>query len=126
MTESTIRDQIIHAMARAFFAVAFADQADMAGVSLYGDVMDNLPYLTDAAASRAAMTLLFDMESLHKLPITTLYYTHGEPYNLSPSDWGHYLAMQAMGTGVGLYDYGIDLQVPSVEFGCYSLERDYF
>jgi len=44
--------------------------------------------------------------------------------------FGHYAAMQAMGCGVGLYDafgpdvYGL-IKVPDIEFGAYSLERDY-
>jgi hypothetical protein len=50
--------------------------------------------------------------------------------DLTPELFGHYLAMQAMGHGVGLESFGRAVRdainVPYVEFGSHSLECDYF
>ncbi|WP_429498802.1 hypothetical protein ACQUFY_05760 [Robbsia andropogonis] len=56
---------------------------------------------------------------------------HGGDRARTPEMLGHYLAMQAMGTGVGLHDaFGKvayeTIHVPYVEFGAHSLSRDYF
>lgn len=132
-----MQSRIRFGMARAFFASAWADQCEEtghAGILSGEEILDIMPRALDPAAEHAAKTLHFDMErvnvkkGVHQL-LPILYAEHqGEP-PLSLELWGHYAAMQAMGHGVGLWEYGIDsgaVEVPYVEFGSYSLERDYF
>lgn len=132
-----MQSRIRHGMARAFFASAWADQCEETGHSrmLSGkEITEIMPRTIDPAAVHAAKTLHFDLERVnlvngaHQL-LPLMYAAHpGEP-RLSLELWGHYAAMQAMGHGVGLWEYGIEgeaLAVPNVEFGSYSLERDYF
>ena len=120
----------LHA-ARAFFASAWADAVEENGATLRGEIMSQMPDDIDPAATHAARTLLFDMlrangcadaaSMLAKCP------DEGDrPHTLETL--GHYAAMQAMGHGVGLEDAFGDhecLRVPYVEFGSYSLEKDY-
>lgn len=129
-----LKAQILNGMARAFFASAWADQCEECGHSamLSGkDIMDLLPKRIDPAALHAAKTLQFDMERKHGKPIAELFAANpGKPEGrdkpLTAERWGHYAAMQAMGHGVGLWEWGIDLEIPYCEFGSHSLERDYF
>lgn len=83
----------------------------------------------------AARTLRMDMERINGASIADLMkhiqeFARGDrPATLEY--FGHYAAMQAMGHGVGLLDaFGYEahdwVRVPYVEFGSYSLERDYF
>lgn len=134
-----IAEQIKRGMALAFFATAFADQADECGDPLRGEIMDQLPDEIDPAAIHAADTLAHDMiwkcpENVGDLPSI---YAHaqslgneGADRELSPELFGHYCAMQAMGTGVGLESFGREvrdsIRVPYLEFGSHSLEKDYF
>ncbi len=117
-------------MARAFFACAWADQCEETGNAkiLSGrEILDLIPSEFDAAAWHAARTLQFDMESANGASIEKLYARAIKQNPLAVSEFGHYCAMQAMGHGVGLFDYGIDgITVPYVEFGSHSLEKDYF
>lgn len=140
---TTSADDIRAAMARAFFASAWADQAEETGNSgiLSGaEILDVMPDDIDPAAEHAARTLAFDMvrandgadlESLFERA-AALAEEHGEGDRESTAEnFGHYAAMQAMGHGVGLGDafgsHAYDaIRVPYVEFGAYSLERDYF
>ena len=127
----------LHA-ARAFFASAWADAADNAdnGPNLSGrEIMEVMPSEIDPAAVHAARTLRMDIERTNGASIVELM-TRIE--SMADGDrpatmefFGHYVAMQAMGHGVGLHDaFGPDvyemIKVPYVEFGEYSLERDYF
>ena len=120
---NTAKESILRGMARAFFASAWADQADECGESLRGEILDQIPADFDPAAIRAADTLLKDIESLHG-PIESVYESNRG--GLDWITWGHYAAMQAMGHGVGLWEYGIEARIPYVEFGSHSLEKDYF
>ncbi len=132
----TIREEIMNGMALAFFACAYADQAEECDQPLGGEIMDQLPDETDSAALHAAKTLAFDMERKNGKPIEALYQdmealpAGGSDRQLTPDLFGHYCAMQAMGTGVGLESFGDAVEnaltVPYCEFGSYSLERDYF
>lgn len=139
----SIESEIQRAMARAFFASAWADQCEECGHSalLSGkEIMDLLPPKTDPAAMHAARTLCMDMERVNHEPIPTLYrYARSEQIttrtsgdrDLTPENFGHYCAMQAMGHGVGLEDaFGqavyARIKVPYVEFSSASLEKDYF
>lgn len=123
-----IAGHILKGMALAFFACAYADQADECGQSLQGEIMNQLPDAIDPAAMHAATTLKMDMERVNGDDIETLYQRHPGTTD-DPREWGHYAAMQAMGQGVGLHDYGItdeQVKVPYAEFGSHSLELDYF
>lgn len=141
----TIDEQILNAMARAFFASAWADlqdekdPEDSTAVNLSGkEIMDVMPTEIDPAARHAAKTLQFDLlrtnEWLQDLTALVDYIQyripHGGDRPRTPEMIGHYLAMQAMGHGVGLRDaFGKaayeTIHVPYVEFGSHSLERDY-
>lgn len=124
----------LHA-ARAFFASAWADAVEETGGALQGEIMDQIPETTDSAAIHAAKMLRVDIERTNGRNIDQLM-TYIE--NIGDGDrpetmefFGHYAAMQAMGSGVGLYDaFGgavhENIQVPYVEFGSHSLETDYF
>ena len=116
-------------MARAFFASAWADQCEESGDArmMSGrEILDLIPSKYDPAAWHAADTLIRDMESKNGAPIVELWARCVEEFP-SAADFGHYCAMQAMGHGVGLFDFGIDaITVPYVEFGSHSLEKDYF
>lgn len=137
--------EIKHGMTLAFFASAYADQADGAGQPLSGEIMDQLPSDVDPAAVHAAETLISDMIQAHTFgepglsqaqAIGCLYLKvarcdrSGSDRECTPELFGHYCAMQAMGSGVGLESFGSAarnaIDVPYVEFGGYSLERDYF
>ncbi|KWH50714.1 hypothetical protein [Burkholderia cepacia] len=148
----TTHNTIKVAMARAFFAAAYADQWDEAGITGLNpsgrDWMDMTPEDTDPAALHAADTLTHDLARAHPkcrkdgaFSLDLLYAaacavqrrgdTLDGDRDLLPDTFGHYLAMQAMGTGVGLRDafgraVGDAIRVPRVEFGGYSLSRDYF
>lgn len=144
-----IHQQIIQGMAKAFFACAWAEQCDEAGQEgmLSGcDIMDLMPREIDPAAIDAAETLAKDFVSVQPmfveyLPaqgimLRTAYAKalqldpSGADRKLSPELFGHYIAMQAMGTGVGLESFGYAVRdffnVPYVEFGSRSLSKDYF
>ena len=125
-----MKDMIREGMARAFFACAWADQADEAenrGINTpLGpgvDIMNVMPTEIDSSAYHAADTLISEMESSNNMSITDLFCSTGI---LLPEVFGHYAAMQAMGHGVGLRDFNIEITVPHVEFGGHSLDKDYF
>lgn len=145
----TIAEQIKRGMALAFFASAYADQADECEQPLSGEIMDQIPDDIDPAAIHAAETLARDLIRANWRPeiaerpeltvekgLTLIYKKAGElsadgaDRELSPELFGHYCAMDAMGTGVGLESFGYAVndffKVPYCEFGSYSLERDYF
>lgn len=133
-------DQILNGMARAFFASAWADACDEAGeseiISNGVEIMDVVPDELDPAAVHAASTLRMDMERVNGRGIGELFAhaktlpADGGDRELTAELFGHYCAMQAMGHGVGLESFGDAvrdaIQVPYVEFGSYSLEKDYF
>lgn len=134
-------ETIIHHMALAFFGSAYAEQADEAGQSLSGEIMDQLPEDIDPAALHAATTLAADLtrangcatlEAVFERAVDILGESEGQGDRPATEEmFGHYCAMQAMGHGVGLGDaFGSDvydgIRVPYVEFGSHSLEQDYF
>lgn len=131
-----IEQQIKHGMALAFFASAYADQADKAGEPLRGEIMDQLPDEIDPAALHEADALTRDMVRANGKPLANIYRdaeecdNEGADRELEPELFGHFCAMQAMGHGVGLESFGNvvrdSVRVPHVEFGLYSLEIDYF
>lgn len=139
---------IMRGMERAFFASAWADAADEAetgGIDTPTgpgvDIMDVMPEETDRAAIRAAAELALKVVAVYGDTLTMAYHCTMDVVRrnhslslrvvneLTPELWGHYAAMQAMGHGVGLYDYGIDrdvLDTPHLEFSQCDLEEDYF
>jgi hypothetical protein len=144
-----MHNQILNGMARAFFACAWADQcegSDNAGIMSGRDIMALMPSEIDPAAIHAADTLAIGFISANILPPISPVATNqglrvlyrkaceldpdGADRELTPELFGHYLAMQAMGTGVGLESFGYAVRdffnVPYVEFGGCSLEKDYF
>lgn len=128
----TIRKTIIEAMARAFWVAAYADACDRyfeehgeppAGYDVAGpreDWMDKAPE-TGGGALRAAFHLVRLFERKHLLSVEDVFEKacalEGHRKDPTPSDFGHYMAMEAMGHGVGWGDdhpgHGYDL--PRVE-----------
>lgn len=132
------RDEIQAAMARAFFASAWADACEEAGEAsrLSGcEIMDVMPDDIDPAALSAAESLANQIEAMNGKSLADLlaFIETNAAGDREPSAdlFGHYCAMQAMGHGVGLYDAfgkGIydTIRIPYHEFGSCYLERDYF
>ena len=135
-TASEIRD----AMAKVFFARAYADQyeeAENPGFSASGcDWLDLMPDDMDSAALHAADTLVMNLQranggkSVESLLGLVREHSAGDR-EATAEMFGHYLAMQAMGHGVGLGDaFGRvvyeSVKVPYVEFSGGSLVNDYF
>lgn len=136
--------EIKAAMAKAFFASAYADQwedSDHTALNPSGcDWMDLIPTDMDPAATHAAETLAISLESKYLCDLDALFdratgiheaAKHKGDRELTPEMFGHYLAMDAMGTGVGLRDAFGDavadaIDPPYLEFGGLSLKRDYF
>ena len=128
-------DSFIHYASLAFFASAWADQQEENGHILGGEIMDQIPDMIDPAATHAAGMLARDMERINSKSIAEMM---EDIVHIADGDrpatmeyFGHYAAMQAMGHGVGLHAaFGHDvyelIKVPYIEFGSYSLERDYF
>lgn len=123
-----------HFAALAFFASAYADQADEAGCPLRGQIMDVLPDQTDLAAIEAGLRLQCLMEKMNgKSVFEMLEWIVTVADGDRPATmemFGHYCAMQAMGHGVGLYDaFGKKvydtIQVPHMEFSSLDIE-EYF
>lgn len=124
-----MRDQFILHASRAFFASAWADAIEESG-----EIMEQMPSEIDPAAIHAAETLLNDMLRANGVEAaSTLLLMIGASEGDRPATmeyFAHYAAMQAMGHGVGLanafgHDASERVHVPYVEFGDYSLEKDY-
>lgn len=135
MTNKQQFDLFVKHASLAFFASAWADQQEENGHSLGGEIMDQIPDTVDPAATHAAITLAMGMEKINSKSIAEMmediiHIADGDrPATLEY--FGHYSAMQAMGHGVGLDDaFGKEeyelIKVPYLEFGSYSLEKDYF
>ena len=145
-TVPDIVETITHHAALAFFGCAYADQADDADQPMQGEIMDQLPAVIDSAALSAAETLLIQATAANGYAgqlAGCIFCLYGKAQalqetapddtgdrELNPEMFGHYLAMHAMGTGVGLESFGVAIRdgitVPYVEFGGHSLECDYF
>jgi hypothetical protein len=150
---TTTAQQIKTAMAKAFFASAWADQCEesqQAAIMSGRDIMDIMPAELDNAAVAAMQKLCAGMlannwtsrywpmltpdkaiELCYKKALALVEQSGGGDRDCTPELFGHYLAMQALGHGVGLYDaFGKDvysaIRVPSVEFSGCSLAKYYF
>jgi hypothetical protein len=133
-----MRNEFIYHASKAFFASAWADMADECEsdvISMGVEIMSVMPDETDPAAIHAANTLMMDIERINGKPLEALIKIiqekgDGDRPN-TIEHFGHYAALQAMGHGVGLYDaFGSEVydvvKVPHIEFGSYSLSKDYF
>lgn len=115
---------VLTSMAKAFFASAWADYQDENGlISFCGvEIMDVLPVNIDPAAIDAAKELYTSIEKANGKSIDDVL----SEISIDAETFGHYSAMDAMGHGVGLQDYGIDsVVVPMLEFSIYNLELEY-
>lgn len=138
MVNITDKEQFTHYASLAFFASAWAEQCEASDNEemLAGqEIMQIMPHDVDPAAIEAAQSLLDKMELQNNRTIEDMlaYIEDNDDGDREPTIefFGHYAAMQAMGTGVGLRDaFGKDvseaIKVPYTDFGKYSLEKDYF
>jgi hypothetical protein len=133
------RAEIIEHAARALFACAWADYQDESpdGANLSGcEIMDVMPQDIPAEATAAAETLIDKTEQLNGETIAaSLRRAQALPDHYADRDcdtehFGHYLAMQALGSGVGLESVcdkkALALKLPYTEFSYFDLpEADY-
>ena len=123
--------EILNGMAKAFFTSAYADLMDDLGSPMQGEIMDQLPTEIDPAAITAAKTLYKEFEANLGLKLDDAYVKlHGIDMmpDQDPETFGHYAAMQAMGHGVGLWEYccsQLHSKVPYLEFSQYDFENSY-
>lgn len=130
------RNEIIRHAARALFASAWADYQERApdGVNMSGcEILDIAPE-TPIEALRAAVRLVRRVERMNGERIdATLERAAGLPdryadRDCDPEHFGHYLAMQAMGTGVGLESVcdhdALALKLPWCEFSYFDLNPE--
>ena len=133
-----LRDEIIESMARALFVTAWSYSESEAGRSHGGEELMDVAPRTSKRAEQAAKKLAAAMEKTNGIPLEALYilaalqpgkrYGKDEP---SPHLFGHYMAMQALGTGVSWWDdfpritevpegvehFGRDgIAIPNIEF----------
>jgi hypothetical protein len=120
----SFQDDIVEAMARALFVSAWADAEEEEGRSFGGgvDLMDVAPK-TSAEAKQHAKKLAKQFEQKNGMSLDELLAKAAEADDASVDseyarDFGHYLAMQAMGHGVSWFDdhKKFPLKVPYTEF----------
>lgn len=130
------RNEIIRHAGRAMFASAWADyqEASPDGENLSGcEILDIAPE-TPIEALRAAVRLVRRVERMNGERIEcTLERAAGLPDRYAdrecdPEHFGHYLAMQAMGHGVGLESVcdrdALALELPWTEFSYFDLNPE--
>ena len=123
MSNETIREGI----AKALFASAWADyqeEFDTGEIGAGTQIMDVMPDHIDQAAYAAAGKILAEFQDLNGGWSASHLHSNFLGKIKEPEDFGHYIGMQAMGHGVGLFDYDIDLEVPHHEFGWLDLDHD--
>jgi len=114
------RDEILAGIARALFVSAYAyahEEGEIDGPrpGPQEDWMDYAPE-TPLSAKAAAVDLADQVERLNSETLDALWVQNAHA-ELDSQQFGHYLAMQALGHGVGLRDYDIDdVHVPHFEF----------
>jgi len=135
MTDTEIRAEIIENMAKALFACAWASYSEEIGphYAAGSEILDVMPEEIDPAARKAADDLAARMEARYggTLP-ELLERAKARPHRYAdrPCDaehFGHYAAMHAMGTGVGLErvcDRAAFPEMPRVEFHYLDLDED--
>ena len=120
---------MVDAMGRALFVSAWADRQEERGKALHGELMDLAPR-TSTEAKRAALRLEGQFQALNVGGLTVLLYkaakadgmdAYADGFYVSPDyarDFGHYLAMEALGHGVSWFDdhAKFDIKFPHIEF----------
>lgn len=112
--------EVVKAAARAAYVDRRASEQEERGRSFGGgvDLMDVAPKSTPSKATKWARELVHAFEDANHATIEKIVADCGA----RPSDFGHYLAMNALGHGVGLsdlmYDLGVDrkFSVPYREY----------
>jgi hypothetical protein len=104
-----LRDDIIEEMARALFVSSWADREEEAGRSHGGEELMDIAPPTPKRAVQAAKKLAERMEDGNNVSLDALYILAamqpGKHYKKpDPHDFGHYVAMQALGHGVSWWD----------------------
>lgn len=127
-------EEIMNGIARAVFVSVYADQAEEIGhpnCAGHGqDWMDVVTDETDPECIEYAWDLLWQIEREEKEFILNLYKKHKEEakYDVESLDlntYGHYIGMEALGHGVGLFDFGIKANIPYNSFHYMNLSKDY-
>lgn len=133
--DTDIRDEIILHMSRAFFGSAWADYEDRYGDGIGPvEILDVMPEI-DPSATEAANALAKMLEKQYGATLPEMLEkakANTHRYADRPCDaehFGHYAAMQAMGTGVGLEsvcDRSIFPRFPFMEFSYYDFDPKFY
>lgn len=120
-------DEIINGMASALWATAWASNEEEQGRSVQGEITDLMPPIPDEAAQTAkwlssriendnGVDLLIVLKNLVASGATRSGWIGADEE--AQQTFGHYLAMEALGTGVSWRDDHEDhgLKLPSIEF----------
>lgn len=117
------RDGVVEAMARALFVTAWADAEEEAGNTYPGEELMDVAPKTSAEAKRHAEKLAKQFEQKNGMSLDELLAKAAEADDEEidsdyAREFGHYLAMQAMGHGVSWFDdhEKFPLKVPHTEF----------
>ncbi len=134
LSGSNISAHVARGMALAFFARAFSELSGL--LEPHGGA--KLPDDIDPAAQHAAFTLACDLRVKNDVADLEQLYQRAQDVrktgegstDMTPALFGAYLAIQSNGGGTALADaFGEHvadrINVPHVEFGAHSLERDY-
>lgn len=135
ISEIDTRHKILYHMSKAFFGCAWAEYSERVGphYKAGSEILDVMPGEVDPAAVHAAECLVSSMEEQYHAPITELIVrARNAPAKYSdrpctPEFFGHYAAMHAMGTGVGLEcvcDRSAFPDFPYMEFSMYDLDSE--
>ena len=136
-SDSDFRDEFIEGAARAFFVSAYADFVDdpereqdgydYLSAYMGADWADCAPEVTPPNAYALAGELWAGLGYLNGPCGVYTLANNAEAADGAPIDageFGHYLAMEAMGHGVGWFDdhKSFDLKVPSIECSGYTFD----
>ncbi len=138
--DTCTHEEIVEHMARAFFACAWSDYAhEYTDMSLSGcEILDVMPCDIDPSAMEAACKLAREIEERHGRPLAEVYQSSvtiagsDGDRDKTPEMFGHYVAMGAMGHGVGLWDafgYDADEFVGRYyfdDYSCFDLDPDQY
>lgn len=132
-SDSSLRDAFLTGAARAFFVSAYVDFVEDSNRKGYPrpgpreDWMDFAPP-TPLNAYVLAGELWCSIEALNHKSMHVIFQlaSKADGVELDANDFGHYMAMEAMGHGVSWFDdHGrFDLKVPSMDVGQFSFDED--
>lgn len=133
-SDSNLKDCFLHGAARAFFASAYADYVDDVtsdGSPLGEEFNQEVPNRTPPAAYALGGELWGGLAALNRdgagvYSLARLAQA-ADGYDYGPDEWedfGHYVAMEAMGHGVSWSDEHADfrMEVPRIE--CFGMTFD--